>query len=154
MYRPLVLVFLLVPQLSTGRPKKRHAKIKPVPAAALTLKLESVNLPQARAQVLITGLRRAPEPRYFVFRDERARRFIALDLHCEPVGRALRCTLDLPRPYLRAKIVALTLEMGHRSVAADDVARFFGPASSDQLPAATTDHPELPVPVEEEPEKE
>jgi hypothetical protein len=114
-----------------------------------SLAIESVDLDAARATLLVGGAKRAPEARLFTMRDDRERRFIALDVHCEKAADRqeplLRCVLSLPRGYLAARVLGLTLELRGREVAAPEAevaAQFARPeAPPSDGPPLDTAHP-------------
>jgi hypothetical protein len=103
------------------RGRSRSPKLLEKAEGPLTLTLESVGQQGLKAIVLISGVTRAPESRLFNFHtappDER--HFIALDARCEAADQNLRCTLKLPRPYLKGHVVGMTVHLRGREIEAD-----------------------------------
>jgi hypothetical protein len=119
---------------STKKQKEREPKGPP------SLLLESLDLQNAKAIARVGGVTRAPDSRLFAFHDDHSRHFIALYARCEPAppreivtgegpdatrskvrsDDVLRCELDLPRPYLRARVRSMTVHLRGREVAADE----------------------------------
>jgi len=134
-----LLVVLATPVALADRPGKGKkavtargkgaAPAEREPKGPPSLKLVSVDLVAGQAVVLVGGTARAPGARLFVFHDDKDRHFIALDASCtnvaegDPTGDEgqLRCTLELPRPYLKAHVVAVTLRLKGRDIAADEL---------------------------------
>lgn len=121
-----------------GRP--RSPKLLEKAEGPITLKLESVSQQGQQVVALLGGVTRAPESRLFNFHTAEDRHFIALDARCEAVGPLLRCTLKLPRPYLKGQIVGMTAHLRGREVEADprEVEALFAAARVRTLPDAGT----------------
>lgn len=123
--RPILLVSLtLALALSFGasarkRGRTRSPKLLEKAEGPITLKLESVTQQGLQAIAVVGGVTRAPESRLFNFHTAEDRHFIALDARCEAAGLLLRCTLKLPRPYLKGHIVGMTAHLRGREVEAD-----------------------------------
>jgi hypothetical protein len=101
-------------------------------AGAPSLALESIDFAEARVVALVGGVTRPPPFRMFAFHDARDRHFIALGARCDAVdGTHQRCTLDLPRSYLRSRIVGMTVHIHQQEVQANpaEVALRFATAS-------------------------
>lgn len=139
-----------------GRSRKAAKKLVVQAKGPPTLELESIDLAQAQASVLVGGVAREPDARFFAFHDDRDRHFIADKASCAPIRigegkqakEMIRCLLDLPRFYLgRGHILAMTMHVRGREVEADakDVAEKFTKAGA-LLPAVTAPLiPPLPV---------
>lgn len=86
-----------------------------------TLVLESVDLPNAKAIAWVTGVSRPPDARMFTLHDARDRHYMALGARCaETLSEGqFRCELELPRFYLKQKIVGLTVHIHHEEIRAD-----------------------------------
>ncbi|MSP60612.1 MAG: hypothetical protein EXR72_09785 [Myxococcales bacterium] len=150
MKRTLLLLALaaLIASPASGKKKKKRrappqkALVKPQGSPALIL--ESLDLATAQAVVLVAGVAHAPDARLFTFHDQRDRHFIALAARCEPAGRAIRCVLDLPKPYLAAPLQGFTLKLRRGEIVAppDQVASLFAAAQQ----AAATAPPRPPDP--------
>lgn len=126
------------PALAKAKAKARaKVTMEREPASPPSVLLESIDLGAGKAVVRVGGASQAPEARHFVFHDQRERHFVALLAACdELVASALheaesgqpiatfdpvfRCTLDLPRPYLKARLLGLTVRLRGRDVAADE----------------------------------
>lgn len=163
---------------SRDKGRKRSREVEREPKSPPSLALEQLDLPAARAVVIVGGATKAPDARLFVFHDDRERHFVALYAACDDVAKAevsepavlpapeapesiaprkvpdptipqsepplppsseshaapaappltfpvaipegaLRCRLDVPRPYLRAHVVGLTLRLRGKEVALD-----------------------------------
>lgn len=147
----LAIVVCLCVAGIAGAKKRRHRKppakkVLETASGPLTLRLETVDIDSARAVVLVTGVAREPEARLFTLHDDKDRHFIALDAKCEAAGPStMRCTLGLPRPYLRGRIVAMTVHLKNREVEAPaaEVDQIFTAA---RARAATTTTTQKPIP--------
>ncbi|HEX2574552.1 MAG TPA: hypothetical protein VH877_33710 [Polyangia bacterium] len=120
------------------RGRSRSPKLLEKAEGPVTLKLESVTQQGQQVVALLSGVTRAPESRLFNFHTDEDRHFIALDARCEAVGALLRCTLKLPRPYLKGHIVGMTAHLRGRDVEADprEVEAMFAAARTHALPDA------------------
>jgi len=130
----IVLLLCLVTAADARRRKRRSQRAKKVlenASGPVLVKLESVDVNAGRGVVLVGGVAREPGARLFTFHDDKDRHFIALDASCVAAGPStMRCTLALPRPYLRGHIVAMTAHLKGREVEADgaEVERIFNAA--------------------------
>jgi hypothetical protein len=124
------------------RADKRARRLLDKATGPVTLTLESVDLAAAQAVVTVTGIRFEPDGRLFAFHDDKDRHFIALEAKCQAVDKAVRCTLDLPRPYLsKSNVLGMTINVHERDVeaaAAEVQAKFVAArASVEPAPPAT-----------------
>jgi hypothetical protein len=135
----LAALTLATPPAQAKHPKAKSAKILvKKPKKALAVEIESVDLETGHAIVLVSGVKRGPEARLFVFTDDRDHHFIALDSRCEPADDRIRCTLDLPKGYLAYKVVQMVLTVGKREVVAPPgnvLARFEAARAPSPTPA-------------------
>ena len=109
----LVIAALAIALVASARPvKKKSRKVLEKASGPVACNLLSVDLDEAKAEVLISGVVHEPEARLFVFHDNRDRHYIALDAHCEKTpDNKMKCALELPRPYLRAKVTGITFQV-------------------------------------------
>ena len=133
-----------------SRREKSKSEREREPQGPPSLALQSLDFDVAKAVVRVGGAGKAPDARLFVFHDDQERHFVALFAACEeavarlhdgakvadgsapstatptPSGSkdsgdgALVCELDVPRPYLRAHVVGLSVRLRGRDVAADE----------------------------------
>jgi hypothetical protein len=143
----LAALTLLAPPAEAKHPKPKPAKVLVKnPKKALAIEMESVDLETGHAIVLVSGVKRGPEARLFVFTDDRDHRFIALGSRCQPADDRIRCTLDLPKGYLAYKVVQMALTVGKREIVAPpgNVLSKFAAAGAPSPPPALLDTPRTP----------
>lgn len=105
-----------------GPPPQRKVLEKAEGPATLVIESVDIGPSWAKAVVIVGGWTREPPARVFTFHDDKDRHFIALGSRCEPAPPAMRCTLELPRPYLKARVLGATVHLRGREVEADPAA--------------------------------
>jgi hypothetical protein len=102
-----------VPAKPLAAKRGSAAAQSPGTTGPVTLNLRAVDLRHRIALVEVGGLKRAPQPNFFTFTDERGRHYVAFAARCEepfPSGTRL-CELELPEGYERHRLVALELHL-------------------------------------------
>lgn len=104
------------PTKGKAKPTKGKAKARdeePRGKGPRTLKVRSIDRVGLKILVELTGIKQAPKPNFFVFTDERKRRYIATQTHCDPPlpSGTLVCELDIPPGYERHRLVGVGLHL-------------------------------------------
>jgi hypothetical protein len=95
----IVLLALVASTVSAEKPHK----------STPTLHVRAFDLPKRAVLIEISGVAKTPPPNYFTFTDERGRKFVAANIHCEePFPSGTRaCDLEMPPGYQKHRPVSL-----------------------------------------------
>jgi hypothetical protein len=97
------IVVLALAATAVGATKPPKASAPP------TLHVRAFDLAKRAVLIEISGVAKVPPPNYFTFTDERARKFVAANVHCEePFPSGTRaCDLEMPPGYQKYRPVSL-----------------------------------------------
>jgi hypothetical protein len=100
--RAAIAAALTVAAIAVAAPTRPS---KPTP----TLHVRAIDRAKRSVLIEISGVTRVPPPNYFTFTDERARKFVAANIHCEePFPSGTRaCDLEMPAGYEKHRPMSL-----------------------------------------------
>lgn len=117
-----VLGLLAHPAEAKGKKKKKgRGSADPALVGPLQLELAGFDLASGAALLAVRGPSRAPEPRHFLFTDERHRRFLPSQGQCQADGPgAWRCKVQIARIYQRTTLVGISIGLRERTATAPE----------------------------------